>query len=227
VPQQGITLSGYLAVMDELTTLAVVAHPRSACRPGVSTSFYVELCSAEGIEAAPGQQIDIISSVIKMGKTFAFTSAQAIDANTGKIICIGRHTKYLPGGFVQDLILRNGWLMTLAPASSMHESDTLEPLDLEKSIINNSFFVHHKFRNGNGSLHGGCAAMIMAQVASQTQQPNRVLQSMYVSYASPGRDNIEIETNHLNTHSSNVILKSSKGQLIADGILNWIPISKY
>ena len=61
VPQQGITLSGYLAVMDELTTLAVVAHPRSACRPGVSTSFYVELCSAEGIEAAPGQQIDIIS----------------------------------------------------------------------------------------------------------------------------------------------------------------------
>lgn len=49
----------------------------------------------------------VYHSVIKVGKNFAFASTEAIDTNTGELICFGRHAKYVPLNFFQAFALKN------------------------------------------------------------------------------------------------------------------------
>lgn len=100
-------LSGFLAIFEDVTTWAIVAEDRDR-RPGVSTSMYIERGSMgrEDEFIKPGNTVDIIARVSKIGKVFGFAEADAVDVKTGKIICSGRHIKYLPSAsFIQDLAL--------------------------------------------------------------------------------------------------------------------------
>mmetsp|Transcript_434 Transcript_434/g.518 ORF Transcript_434/g.518 Transcript_434/m.518 type:complete len:270 (+) Transcript_434:70-879(+) len=112
-------LSGLLALFDELTTLAIVNEDDSA-RPGVSTTLSAEL-APYGLNNLPraGENIDVDVRVIKIGKNFSFLEAEAKIPESGKIIAIGKHTKYLGGiSYLQSMAL--GWFLPVTSFASQY-----------------------------------------------------------------------------------------------------------
>lgn len=103
-----LPLSGFLGIIDIVTTWALVQHPQQNSqgrRPGVSIELYTEL-GPDGLDKIKsGDCVNVEVGVIKMGRNLGFTTAEIKDAATGQIICFGRHTKYLPMDFFRELAL--------------------------------------------------------------------------------------------------------------------------
>jgi acyl-coenzyme A thioesterase PaaI-like protein len=113
-------------VFDDLTTLAIVNEDKNA-RPGVSTSLSTNL-SPYGITRLPkaGDELDICVKVIKIGKTFGFAEAEAHCSETGAVIAIGKHTKFLnTGSLLQNVLLGPTVLPIASRVASMYEPKDL------------------------------------------------------------------------------------------------------
>jgi len=118
--------SAILAVFDDLTTLAIVNEDKNA-RPGVSTSLSANL-SPYGMTRLPkaGDELDICVKVIKIGKTFGFAEAEAHCSETGAVIAIGKHTKFLnTGSLLQSVILGPTILPIASRVASMYQPKDL------------------------------------------------------------------------------------------------------
>jgi acyl-coenzyme A thioesterase PaaI-like protein len=242
-----LPLSGLLAVFDELTTLAIVNEDDSA-RAGVSTTLSAEL-APYGLNNLPraGENIDIDIRVMKLGKNFGFLEAEAKIPESGKIIAIGKHTKYLGGvSYLQSMAL--GWFLPVTSFASeyfvssvsslprnVEEIKSVEDLvefDMNEASNEGSMSVGLQHCNPLKSCHGGFQAMAMEQMA-QNHLANMLkgsesyqLQSIAIDYISRGKGKITFCTkvtpiNDLLT-LVNVRAKGKGRAPISDGVLHFI-----
>jgi acyl-coenzyme A thioesterase PaaI-like protein len=90
--------SGVLSVLDELSTYAIVLEDKSY-RPGVSVDL-----SAESLKPVHGnEEVLVVTRTDKIGKILAFCTMELTTLD-GEILARGKHVKYLPMGFMFDLI---------------------------------------------------------------------------------------------------------------------------
>ncbi len=97
--QSILPLSGYLALFDDFTTLALINEDKQT-RPGLSISLSAQLHPNYMTKTLPkaNSEIDVQVHVTKIGKIFGFAKARAICCESNSIIATGNHVKYLPGG---------------------------------------------------------------------------------------------------------------------------------
>ena len=109
------SLSTHLAVLDEVTTWALVLADPVRSRAGVSVGLQARWCGPArhrmflNEDAAAPHYVDITSTVTKIGRKLGFVRAEIFNP-AGERIGYGSHIKYLPMGFVTDFALsRRGW----------------------------------------------------------------------------------------------------------------------
>lgn len=126
--QPEISLSTYLAVIDDATTWALVLGDDKRSRPGKSISLSLWACPDAAIARQPGDEVDIVASVEKIGNNIGFCKATVKDAATNKLVCYASHVKYLPMGPLFDMALSTyGW-----KASTLYAEHVLEPPSVER-----------------------------------------------------------------------------------------------
>ena len=106
-----MSLSGFLAIFDDVTTWAMMSVDRSK-RAGVSISLGCHLANRtpvvtntnglSGIMPSAGDAVDITTRVDKIGRNLGFASVEARHVESGQCICIGYHTKFLPMGWLYE-----------------------------------------------------------------------------------------------------------------------------
>jgi hypothetical protein len=113
------SLSACLALIDENTSHAVLAAKKSTdLRPGVSVNLQAELFKP----VFAGKQVDLVSTVTRMGRNLAFCSA-VILCQDGSLLCRGTHIKYLPmDSYFVDSFLSQSWSWPLLKAYFNHKS---------------------------------------------------------------------------------------------------------
>jgi len=77
-------------MVDTVTTSALVATSRG--EPGVSVDLAVSYLAAANL----GETVVVEGSVIKLGKSLAFTRADVFRKSDNKLLATGLHTKALP-----------------------------------------------------------------------------------------------------------------------------------
>ena len=152
-----LPLSAFCAIFDELTTLALVVEDRKT-RPGVSVQL-----SAQFVQPTLpiyGNKIDFYVKVLKVGKAFGFTEAEAVCADSGKTICVGQHTKFLPiGSWIQEFILGPALPLASWFASQLKSSEAHIPLKdpnpIEDILVTDCdrFAVSSSHCNPTGAFH--------------------------------------------------------------------------
>lgn len=244
-----LPFSGLVALFDEVTTWAIVCVDRDR-RPGVSTWLYAERASNEiynGIYLGPGNTIDFVARVTKVGKVFGFTEVEAIDVDSGKVIATGRHVKYLPGSLIQSIML--GPLLPLSklicdnfmqtystsePLTSM--DDLLEMKDLSQDYKFGKLCLGKFHNNPHGTFHGGSQAITMELMGQKcinhTFEGNNLhANSIDISYMSPGSGDVSVVSNIGNVYdnnnmSVNVKIHNSRGKQVSEGIIKYNPLPK-
>ena len=218
-----VSLSTYLAAVDDVTTWALVLGDEKRSRPGksVSLNLWAGPFPQEGRHV--GDEVNISASVHKIGRNLGFCGAEISNADTGNVVCFASHIKYLPMGPLFDMALSSyGWkaatLYTdhFLPSPS---SDNIPPLtDLFESLTFTSdatatFHVLPIHASLGGPIHGGCQAVLMELVATQVARRqldcNEVtLTSIQVEYMSPpSSKTIELHTQVLSKGSKSLVLR--------------------
>jgi hypothetical protein len=106
-------LSGYLALFDDFTTLALILEDDKA-RPGLSISLSAALNDNNNHVLLPsaGMEVDVHVKVTKVGNKFGFAQAKAICLESQTIIASGTHVKYLNTGSLQ-------WMQNILMSSNI------------------------------------------------------------------------------------------------------------
>jgi len=184
------SLSTHLAVIDEVTTWALVLADPVRSRAGVSVHLQARWCGGparHGMFLAP-HYVDITSTVTKIGHKLGFVRAEIF--NAGERIGYGSHIKYLPMGFVTDFALsRRGWGLAqwyaqhwLPEPTPQYDHDDAKFKDLFESFqvvkdvgddndapsdgtLMASFQPTESHASLGGALHGGCHAVLMERAA--------------------------------------------------------------
>ena len=161
-------------------------------------------------------EVDIINSVTKLGKTISHTRTDFRCAKTQELIAFSSHVKYMPTGSpFMALLFRNRFLnewfiwysLRGAKIREYEEKNLfgdvlLSNLDYsiggattdpsEGSHLQATFNVTKEHTNAFGGLHGGCHAMVMEQVGSSFAQRKLdskevLLEAMQVEYIGAGQ----------------------------------------
>lgn len=242
--QNEISLSTYLAVIDDVTTWALVLGDEKRSRPGKSISLNLWACPDTSVARQPGDEVDIVASTQKIGNNIGFCNATVKDAATNKHLCYASHVKYLPMGPLFDMALSSyGWKATRLYAEHFLEhpvgaqetplSDLFDSLTFV-SDTTATFHVEPAHASLGGPIHGGCQAVLMEMVAAHVAERlfnNIKLDSIQIQYMSPPRSksgDIEIRTETLscNDATGDIILRV---KLVGDertkseGILTFSP----
>jgi len=239
-------LSAFIALFDEFSTWAITAEDTSG-RPGLSTHLSASLIGSDTKQTdwlGPGDVVDVIARVSKTGKVLSFAEVQAICARTGRMICVGRHTKYLPSGsLVQDIALGPSMMpltklyTSLLPSNSQNNSPIPTMKDLISwqdreitygNVYNAKIHVTTDHCNPTGSFHGGCQAIAMEQLSHLETSPHEhdfTLKSMSISYMSTGKRQVSFTQRSLQTshksHTSVVQARGSNDIIVSEGILHY------
>jgi hypothetical protein len=242
--QNEISLSTYLAVIDDVTTWALVLGDEKRSRPGKSISLNLWACPDTSVARQPGDEVDIVASTQKIGNNIGFSNATVKDAATNKHLCYASHVKYLPMGPLFDMALSSyGWKATTLYAEHFLEhpvgaqetplTDLFDSLTFV-SDTTATFHVEPAHASLGGPIHGGCQAVLMEMVAAHVAERlfnNVKLDSIQIQYMSPPRSksgDIEIRTETLscNDATGDII---SRVKLVGDertkseGILTFSP----
>lgn len=226
VPRSEFPLSAWLAVIDEVTTMALVANDDASVksrRAGVSVSLYAERVETGGVDATrKGDVVRIDVGVTKIGRLLGFADAEITDPKTEKVICFGRHTKYLPGGIVTDFVLRKNvmpwmsWILSFfagfsppSPSSTQATTESLDELmrfcDVSEDGSSSTFVGGKPHFNFYQTLHGGCQAIMMETMASRylskrsrsPLQRRHQLRSVQIDYISSARKSVDVRVDAL------------------------------
>jgi acyl-coenzyme A thioesterase PaaI-like protein len=230
-----ISLSTYLALIDSLTTFAVVG---AGARPGVSVQLQAELNHAV---TPPTKEVDIVSTVTKLGRTLAFIRAEVRTVDRNELVCFASHVKYLPtGSWIMDFLFTQwGWPLMKMYVNSLPELPAPEEISVQDAIqpyLEHTGLGHAKFTvqqthtNPFGTLHGGCQSILMeivsqalAKVELKSDEVN--LESIQVAYATSGKGSVTISTELLSRGPGSVTLRvlviRSDGLPISEGTLRW------
>jgi acyl-coenzyme A thioesterase PaaI-like protein len=188
---RGPSLSTYTSILDEVTTLGLIAASPKHTRPGVSVTMQSQWGAAHAQHASSQsssllEEVDIVTTVTKKGRTLAFVRAEVRDpSNNDGVICYFDHVKYLPVGWMLSLLFTpvGMWCLNLYSRYMlpyMHKnnhrggggkSKNFEPMNSKYSNIMDSFQktsdttatfqFGEQHANGFGGLHGGVQAVLM------------------------------------------------------------------
>lgn len=250
--KKSVALATYLAIIDDVTTWALVLSDPSRGRPGVSVSLRAEW--------GPGMlqcrhSVEIEAEVVKVGRNLGFAQAHVRDTTSGELVCFGSHVKYLPMGFLGDLALSSyGWPLLkmytdyyASPSSEKTDkgkvpalSDVFDSFQVDLESSSASFIPSSIHASLGGPLHGGCQAILMELAATpiakqQLQTLASVgaedahvrLDSLSVEYlSSPKSKNIELRVKPISKQSKHHLTLSvqllSGGRLASKGVLQFI-----
>lgn len=227
-----VSLSTYLAAVDDITTWALVLGDEKRSRPGksVSLNLWAGPCVHQGRQV--GDEVNISTSVEKIGRNLGFCGAEIRDSATDNLICFASHIKYLPMGPLFDMALSSyGWKAATLYADhclSPPLSNNIPPLtDVFDSLTFTSdttatFNVLPIHASLGGPIHGGCQAVLMELVATQVARRQLdsdevSLNSIQVEYMSPPNSKtIELHTRVLSHSKANneLVLRVT---LVGDG----------
>jgi acyl-coenzyme A thioesterase PaaI-like protein len=107
---RGPSLSTYTSILDEVTTLGLIAASSKHPRPGVSVTMQSQWGAAHAQRTAQQsssllEEVDIVTTITKKGRTLAFLRAEVRDpSNNDSVICYFDHVKYLPVGRMLSLL---------------------------------------------------------------------------------------------------------------------------
>mmetsp|Transcript_21448 Transcript_21448/g.31871 ORF Transcript_21448/g.31871 Transcript_21448/m.31871 type:complete len:323 (-) Transcript_21448:295-1263(-) len=240
-----LPLSGFLSLFDEISTWNLLCEDKWR-RPGVSTHLQAELGPAglKGNGVKPGDVIDIRTRVIKLGKVLGVAHAEAIDVDSGEVICIARHTKYMPTSLLLKMLLGPLMPLTKIIASLATKENTaeigkeawLDKLFQFQDIAANKqcgrINVVDYHNNPMGVCHGGSQAVMMEMLGHKAATDGLVatsaplLRSISVTYLSPGRGALDLGVVPVvsDKYSTSLCVKiqSERGSLVSEGILTFI-----
>ena len=232
LPRQNvISLSTYLAIIDDVTTWALVLGDEKRSRPGksVSLSLWAGPSTVRGRE--PGDEVDIVTNVQKIGRNMGFCNATVRDTATGGLVCFASHVKYLPMGPLFDVALSSyGWkaatlyseyFLSDPPSEAPPLTDLFDSLEFV-SDTKATFDVLPIHASLGGPIHGGCQAVLMEmvgiQVAKREFGTDQVsLDSVQIEYmSSPSSKTVELQAQVLpRSEKSNRI--NMRIKLVGDG----------
>ena len=239
--QNSVALSTYLAMIDDVTTWALLLSDPRRARSGVSVSLQAEWGPAAS-KCKPGDVIEISAKALKVGRNMGFARAEVRDAASGDLVCFGSHVKYLPMGAVAEFFLSPyGWPLAQLYAD-FSSSSTSDEKESDESSLANAFRSFQVFPDDNsasfvstsahaslgGNLHGGCQAILMELAA--TDVANRLfgsaqLESMHVEYHSaPKSRSIELKVEEIQKSNTSLTLRAnlmSGGRTASDGVLRF------
>jgi acyl-coenzyme A thioesterase PaaI-like protein len=238
--EQPVALSTYLAIIDDVTTWALVLGDLQHSRPGVSVSLRAEWGPAASRHQL-GDQVDVVTSVSKIGRNLGFVRAEVRDVTTGDIVCSASHIKYLSLGIVVDFMLSSyGWNTSkfltdkLMPSSETEAPPLIDLFDSLKFESDNraTFEPSLVHASSGGPIHGGCQAVLMQMVATRLAQrelgsSSVRLDSIAIDYmASPKAKitKIDVQTLPKADGDSSVSLRVQLiggGRLNSDGLLRF------
>jgi len=228
------TVGFYTALMDELSTDACFAAGLPAA-PGLSLQMQTEVVSP--IDA---REVDIISTVSKLGRTITNTRTDFVCTETRTLLAFSSHVKYMPtGSFIMDTIFTNSWAFNLYSYFTSSASPKTYPKGELEDIVGDcltphnlgsaSFLVTNEHLNPFGGLHGGCHAMIMERVGhsyAESELKDTVTlvtqQIDYVSAINEGQSskvNCEVLAKTEDSIWIRVTLSKPNGKLASDGKL--------
>lgn len=204
----------FTSLMDELSTDACfrIGLPSA---PGLSLQFQTEIVdktrAVEFFGNAGGihDEVDIINTVAKLGRTIAHTRTDFRCSKTSGLIAFASQVKYMPTGVL--------WLDFLLRYPKIHElyvnyalRSTSIPVYEEKSLAividqhlqfhtpqnagdpSATFTVNTEHTNPFGAMHGGCQAIVMEKVAldfvrNKLSIDQVIVEAMQMEFLSPGQ----------------------------------------
>jgi hypothetical protein len=187
------SLSTYLAMMDDVTTWALVLADAKRGRAGKSVSFhaawnpdYDALSLPHHRDDDEASVIELSASVNKIGQNIGFVAAQVRNvtdtaAARNDVVCYGSQIKYLPMGNMADFALSSmGWewtklysnhilsrkdTITSQPASDIYHSfQVIHGDDADPAVVA-EFTPSKEHISLGGPIHGGCQAVLMEMAA--------------------------------------------------------------
>jgi acyl-coenzyme A thioesterase PaaI-like protein len=229
------------ALMDELSTDACfrVGQPSA---PGVSLQMQTELLVRDLPET---KEIDIINTVTKLGRTISHTRTNFLCASSQTVLAHSSHVKYMPTG---SLFI--DWLFNNKLAFNLYSKLVLprlgEPLlyeekPLVKDVLHShlefqglgraTFHITREHTNGFGSMHGGCQAMVMEQVAEAYAKAELhcdtavILEAIQIDYLGAAKGTIDIVCETLGKSADSTIhvrvLLTRGDRILSDGKLRF------
>lgn len=239
-----ISLSTYLAVIDDVTTWALVLGDEKRSRPGKSISLSLWAGPSTTINGRrPGDEVDIVTTVQKIGNNIGFCNAQVVDTASQELVCYASHIKYLSMGPLFDLALSSyGWkaailytdrFLSPPPADEPSLTDLFDSLTFVSDTAA-TFNVQPVHASLGGPVHGGCQAVLMEMVASQVAKQKLncekvALNSIQAEYMSPPRTKsgvIEIQTEVVSYNGTRGdidmrVMMVGDGRIKSEGILSF------
>ena len=97
-----LPLSVLMSVFDDVSTWPIVVKDKQH-RPGVSVHLSAELLDPSR-PITPSTPLRIESIVDKSGRMLAFCSINAYNRDSGELVAVGKHTKFLPMGFIFEFM---------------------------------------------------------------------------------------------------------------------------
>ncbi len=194
-----LPLSALLAVIDDVTTWPLVSAD-AKCRPGVSVQLGAELIgNPEPIRV--GSTLTFVAKATKVGATMGFTTCD-VKNEDGDLICVGKHTKYLPMGRVYEIMMGNfmpvlSWYANnFGSKAGVDSVSDGESIGIDKVIGHEpEIKVSPALCNPMGGLHGGAQA-IATEFAAKAKIPKGArLRSIDVAYMSTGKGTVVSEVN--------------------------------
>jgi hypothetical protein len=185
-------LSTYLAMMDDVTTWALVLADVKRGRAGKSVTFhaawnpeYETLSPNHRIHSNDDSMIELSAQVKKIGQNIGFVAAHVrnvTDAARNDVVCYGSQIKYMSMGTVADFALSSlGWewtklysnhilnrkdTVTSKPASDIYHSFQVIHGDDPDPAVVAKFTPSKEHISLGGPIHGGCQAVLMEMAAN-------------------------------------------------------------
>jgi acyl-coenzyme A thioesterase PaaI-like protein len=237
LPQRdSVSLSTYLALIDDITTWALILGDAKRSRAGKSVTMF-----AQRGPSTPKDEVDIVAKVKKIGRNLGFVGAEVRGA--GGLVCCASHIKYLPMGFIYDTALSSyGW-----KAATLYSDYVLSPKSVDDAPLLSEVFDSLTFVSDSkatfeaspihaslgGPIHGGCQAILMelvaTEVAKRELETDAVeLDAIHVEYMSPpSSKTVELLVDVLpHSESSEIIninlrLLGEDGKAKSEGVLRY------
>jgi hypothetical protein len=182
-----VSLSTFMALIDDFTTWALLLGDNKRNRPGKSATLWAERVQdsqsfhpeARVSQVGNSEEIDVVATVLKIGKNLGFVEAQVFDSGSKRMLCRSSHIKYLPLGRVWDFVLSDPcWNVTqqyldyftktppaVLEGSMSSFSEVFESLEFVSPNAA-KFQVSPVHASLGGPIHGGCQGILMELVAA-------------------------------------------------------------
>jgi len=237
---QNPTLGLFVALMDELSTDAVFRVGLPAA-PGATLQMQAEIIDNE----LPTNDIDIVNTVTKLGKTISHTRTEFICALTQKPLAYASQVKYMPtGNWYMDLVFGNKFFYDLYSNYIVGESAPIiyEEKHLIRDVILSNleiqlvsgrgiFRMNKEHTNPFGAMHGGCHAMVMERMGNvyakhQLNSDTVVLKAMQIEFLKAAKGTIHIDCETIIKKDDEihvrVLLKREDGKIFSEGKLRFL-----